>query len=136
MKNVSRKTILRVVCSLFLATWIWLPAHAVEPVREQYQKMEYKIPMRDGVLLYTAVYVPRDASPNKTYPFLLERTCFGVTPYGPDQYKTVIGPSPALQNEGYIFVYQDVRGRWASEGRWTSMTPVVSDQLKQSSSRY
>ncbi|GAB3011686.1 CocE/NonD family hydrolase [Spirosoma pulveris] len=96
--------------------------------------MEYKIPMRDGVLLYTAVYVPRDASPNKTYPFLLERTCFGVTPYGPDQYKTVIGPSPALQNEGYIFVYQDVRGRWASEGRWTSMTPVVSDQLKQSSS--
>ncbi|WP_394355975.1 CocE/NonD family hydrolase [Spirosoma profusum] len=96
-------------------------------VRGQYQKFEYQIPMRDGVKLYTAVYVPRRASTGNTYPFLMQRTCFGSTPYGSEQYKAALGPSPTLQADGYIFVYQDVRGRWASEGHWTNMTPVVSD---------
>ncbi|MVM28507.1 CocE/NonD family hydrolase [Spirosoma sp. HMF4905] len=108
---------------------------AADKVREQYQKLEYRIPMRDGVKLYTAVYVPRNVSSGKRYPFLMQRTCFGVTPYGPDQYKTALGPSPTLQADGYIFVYQDVRGRWASEGRWTNMTPVVSDRRKPSATR-
>lgn len=107
----------------------------VGQVRERYQKFEYRIPMRDGTRLYTAVYVPRDASAGHTYPFLMQRTCFGSVPYGPDQYKSALGPSPTLQADGYMFVYQDVRGRWASEGHWTNMTPIVSDQIKRSSSR-
>lgn len=105
---------------------------AVGQVREQYQKFEYRIPMRDGVTLYTAVYVPRNASPAKPYPFLMQRSCFGSTPYGSDQYKATLGPSLTLQADGYIFVYQDVRGRWASEGQWTNMTPIVSDRRKPS----
>lgn len=101
---------------------------SADGVRELYRKIEYQIPMRDGVKLYTAVYVPCDASANRTYPFLMQRTCFGLSPYGPDAYPKTLGPSPSLQAEKYLFVYQDVRGRWASEGNWTNMTPVVHNQ--------
>jgi len=97
-------------------------------VQDKYRKVEYMIPMRDGVKLYTAVYVPTNATESRRYPFLMNRTCFGVPPYGLDQYKKALGPSPTLERDGYIFVYQDVRGRWASEGVWTNMTPIVADR--------
>ncbi len=92
-------------------------------VRDNYQKFEYKIPMRDGTKLHTAVYVPKDASVSKPYPFLMQRTCYSVEPYGPDAYERTLGPSSTLEQDKYIFVYQDVRGRWMSEGTWTNMTP-------------
>ncbi|MEZ0609216.1 CocE/NonD family hydrolase [Fibrella sp. WM1] len=119
----------------FVLSLLWLQATSADtnPVREQYQKFEYNVPMRDGVKLYTAVYVPRDASAQRTYPLLMQRTCFGLAPYGPDQYRTALGPSPTLQADGYIFVYQDVRGRWASEGRWTNMTPLIDGNKRSTS---
>jgi uncharacterized protein len=92
-------------------------------VKENYTKYEYKIPMRDGIKLHTAVYIPKDASTSITYPFLMERTCYDVSPYGEDKYKSQLGPSSFLMKDKYIFVYQDVRGRWMSEGTWTNMTP-------------
>ena len=97
-------------------------------VQNNFQKFEYKIPMRDGTKLHTAVYVPKDASANNKYPFLMQRTCYSVAPYGPDAYPKSVGPSPTLMRDKYIFVYQDVRGRWASEGKWTNMTPNLPDQ--------
>ncbi|UFH56031.1 CocE/NonD family hydrolase [Spirosoma sp. KNUC1025] len=97
-------------------------------VKDNYQKFEYKIPMRDGTKLHTAVYVPKDASAAKKYPFLMQRTCYSVAPYGADTYPTQVGPSETLTREKFIFVYQDVRGRWMSEGTWTNMTPTVTDQ--------
>ena len=130
MKNLCWQLIMAAVFTLFLS--LMDTARAAEPVGERYRKVEYRIPMRDGVMLYTAVYVPRDASTGKTYPFLMQRTCFGSMPYGPDQYKSALGPSPTLQADGYLFVYQDVRGRWASQGNWTNMTPIVSDRRKPS----
>jgi uncharacterized protein len=96
-------------------------------VRDSYQKYEYKIPMRDGTKLHTAVYVPKDASATRPYPMLMQRTCYSVEPYGSDQYEQRIGPSSTLEKDKYIFVYQDVRGRWMSEGTWTNMTPNVPD---------
>ncbi|MVM31946.1 CocE/NonD family hydrolase [Spirosoma sp. HMF4905] len=97
-------------------------------VRDNYQKTEYKIPMRDGTKLHTTVYVPKDASPTSSYPFMMQRTCYSVAPYGPDTYPAQVGPSGTLMRDKFIFVYQDVRGRWASEGIWTNMTPTVTDQ--------
>ncbi|QMW06802.1 CocE/NonD family hydrolase [Spirosoma foliorum] len=97
-------------------------------VRENYQKTEYKIPMRDGTKLHTTVYVPKDASASTKYPFMMQRTCYSVAPYGPDTYPAQVGPSGTLMRDKFIFVYQDVRGRWASEGTWTNMTPTVTDQ--------
>ncbi len=90
-------------------------------VKAHYTKYEYPIPMRDGKKLFTAVYVPKDAS--HPYPFLMDRTPYSVTPYGEDRYPERLGPSPKFAQEGYIFVYQDVRGRHLSEGQFIEMRP-------------
>src|SRR5450432_1520460 len=90
-------------------------------VKAHYTKYEYSIQMRDGVHLFTSVYVPKDAS--RTYPFLINRTPYSVTPYGEDQYSKHLGPSSDFDTAGYIFVFQDVRGRYMSEGTFVEMTP-------------
>ena len=72
--------------------------------------------MRDGIKLFTTVYVPKDRS--QTYPLLMERTPYSVAPYGIDNYRPVLGQSEAFEKEGFIFVYQDVRGRYLSEGKF------------------
>ncbi len=110
-------------------------------VRENYQKYEYQLPMRDGVKLFTAVYVPKDASKDRKYPFLMQRTCYSVSPYGTDKYPKKLGPSAALMRDKYIFVYQDVRGRYKSEGTFTNMTPHIPNkkaktQVDESSDAY
>jgi len=92
-------------------------------IKQNYVKREYKIPMRDGTKLHTAVYVPNDASEANKYPIMMQRTCYSVAPYGEDKYATRLGPSQTLMKDKFIFVYQDVRGRWMSEGTWTNMTP-------------
>lgn len=92
-------------------------------IKENYDKMEVQIPMRDGVKLFTSIYIPKDKS--KAYPFLMQRTCYSVAPYGESNFKTSLGPSSYLMRDGYIFVYQDVRGRWMSEGEFTNMTPNI-----------
>ena len=92
-----------------------------EAVLAGYTKYEYRVPMRDGVRLFTAVYVPKDDS--RPYPILMSRTPYRGAPYGADQYREQLGPSAAVGKEGYIFVYQDVRGRWMSEGEFVNMRP-------------
>ncbi len=107
-------------------------APAEDFVRSHYTKYEYRIPMRDGVHLFTAVYVPKaTAFPGNAgpYPFLLDRTPYAVAPYGEDRYPSRLGPSEEFQKSGYIFVYQDVRGRWMSEGDFVEMRPHI-DQKK------
>lgn len=98
---------------------------ALQPydVRQHYTKYEYAIPMRDGVKLFTAVYVPKDIS--RTFPFLMDRTPYSVAPYGVDNYRTSLGPSEAFERAGYIFIYQDVRGRYMSEGTFQEMRPHI-----------
>jgi putative CocE/NonD family hydrolase len=104
---------------------------APRDLRETYTKYEYRIPMRDGTKLFTVVYVPKDAS--KAYPFLINRTPYsagvqaeGELHYGEDWYPKQIGPSKEFEDAGYIFVKQDVRGRYMSEGKWQEMTPHVN----------
>jgi len=92
-------------------------------VRSHYTKYEYRIPMRDGKRLFTSVYVPKDAS--QSYPILMDRTPYDVEPYGEDKYKKTLGPSDEFEKAGYIFVYQDVRGRYMSEGDFIEMTPHI-----------
>ncbi len=86
-----------------------------------YDKFEYRIPMRDGVHLFTSVYIPKDHS--HKYPILLNRTPYSVRPYGKDK-KSWLGPSDLFMQEKYIFVYQDVRGRFMSEGTFLNMRPM------------
>jgi hypothetical protein len=96
-------------------------AQGLEHVKANYTKYEYRIPVRDGKKLFTAVYVPKDEA--KRYPILLTRTPYSVRPYGVDQYKSDLGPSPLFGKAGYIFAYQDVRGCWMSEGTFVNMRP-------------
>ena len=93
-------------------------------VRAHYTKYEFRIPMRDGKRLFTAVYVPKDSAAGP-YPFLMDRTPYSVGPYGEDQYPKHLGPSDEFEKSGYIFVYQDVRGRWMSEGTFVEMRPHI-----------
>jgi putative CocE/NonD family hydrolase len=102
-----------------------LPHNVITPaqayLRENYTKYEYRIPMRDGVKLFVAVYAPKDSS--QTYPILLTRTPYGCKPYGEDLYPEPVGPMDYFAKEKFIFVLQDVRGRYASEGQFLHMRP-------------
>lgn len=98
-------------------------AKRADHIREHYTKFEARIPMRDGVKLFTAIYVPNDRT--KRHPLMIYRTPYRVAPYGVDRYARWIGPSARLERSGYIFVHQDVRGRFMSEGRFDNMRPQL-----------
>lgn len=99
-------------------------------IRSHYNKFEYRIPMRDGKHLFTAVYVPNDASEQKRYPVMMLRTPYSVAPYGLEFYRPQLASSIAYEKEGFIFVYQDVRGTHMSEGDFVNMRPIRSDKQK------
>ena len=109
-------------------------------LKNDFVKQEVYIPMRDGVKLFTAIYVPKDAAATNTYPFLMERTPYSVNPYGTDNFPRRLGPNSLLQKEKYIFVYQDVRGRYKSGGSFEEMTPAIdkkkTGQTDESSDTY
>ena len=92
-------------------------------VKTHYTKYEYRIPMRDGKKLFTSVYAPKDLS--QPHPIMMDRTPYSVAPYGEDQYKKTLGPSDEFEKAAYIFVYQDVRGRYLSEGEFLEMHPHI-----------
>lgn len=102
-----------------------LPLAAAEQfdLAAHYTKHEYRIPMRDGVHLFTAVYVPKDASASQEYPFLMTRTPYSIAPYGEDKFPRQLGPGVNFARDGFIFVYQDVRGRNMSEGTFVEERP-------------
>lgn len=95
-------------------------------VKEHYDKQEMVIPMRDGIKLHTTIYSPKDTS--KRYPILLQRTPYSCKPYGEDQFRSLIGPNSQMMEQGNIVVYQDVRGRWNSEGVYDNMRPYIEDK--------
>lgn len=97
-----------------------------EYIRSRYTKLEYRIPMRDGTRLFTSVYVPNNASPGRRYPLLLMRTPYTVAPYGLDRYARRLGPTAEYEKQGFIFAFQDVRGRNMSEGEFINVRPHVA----------
>ena len=96
-------------------------AQAPFDVKANYLKQEVMIPMRDGTKLFTIVYSPRETTAR--YPIMLTRTAYGIPPYGAGDYRAVLGPSEEFTREGYIFVYQDARGRFKSEGSFIHHLP-------------
>ena len=91
-------------------------------IRQNYTKMEKQVTMRDGVKLFCSIYLQKDQS--KKYPILMTRTTYNVGPYG-DDYKKTLGQNMLFAKAGYIFVYEDVRGRWMSEGTFVDVRPQV-----------
>ena len=133
--NVMQKMMLpRQVYAMSVALVVLLPLLSCgqgrrggEPdfVKQNFDKVEAMISMRDGVKLYTAIYIPKDHS--HPYPFLMERTPYSAGPYGDTLYRGSLGPNRTLMHGLYIFVYQDVRGRYMSEGQFREMTPARKD---------
>ncbi|MGY6522799.1 MAG: CocE/NonD family hydrolase [Mongoliitalea sp.] len=120
---------LLIICFIGLSQWT-VQAQQSNYVEENYTKQEFQIPMRDGVKLHTVVYSPKDAS--KNYPIMMSRTPYNSGPYGEGNLKRSLGPSEKLMKDGYIFVYQDVRGRWMSEGTYDNMRPTLPERKKNS----
>src|SRR3954468_4459520 len=125
----GRARSLRIVIGIAAAIFMGAAAAAAAPspelvyLREHYTKYEYNIPMRDGVHLFTAVYVPKDN--DKRYPILLSRTPYSVKPYGEDVSPAPHGPLNYYAKEAFIFALQDVRGRNGSEGTFVHVRPIV-----------
>jgi len=116
----------RFICILlFLQVGYQAQAQTTDPetqyMKDNFDKFEYRIPMRDGAKLFTLVYMPKDKS--KTYPILMNRTCYNASNYG--GFNTHGHPSKYLVHDGYILVFQDVRGRYMSDGLFNNMTPNI-----------
>lgn len=97
-------------------------------IKAHYDKIEEYIPMRDGTKLFTSIYVPKNNSTK--YPILLNRTPYTVAPYGIDKYKKSLGNFDEMAIASYIFVYQDVRGKWMSEGTFEDIRPTRTKENK------
>ncbi|WP_299335461.1 CocE/NonD family hydrolase [uncultured Psychroserpens sp.] len=95
-------------------------------VKDNYTKKEVMIEMRDGIKLHTTIYSPKDTS--KSYPILLKRTPYSCRPYGENEFSKKVGPNKYLMEEGNIMVYQDVRGRWNSEGVYDNMRAFIPNK--------
>ena len=107
---------------------LWIPSARAQDttasyVKENYTRKTYNVPVRDGVHLHTIVYSPKDTS--QKYPMIMTRTPYGIHPYEEDKHRATLGPNPNFVKEGYIFVYQDVRGRYMSEGVYANMRPQL-----------
>jgi len=94
--------------------------------QDNYTKKEVMIEMRDGIKLHTTIYSPKDTS--KPYPILMMRTPYSCKPYGESEFKEKVGPNKYLMEEGNIMVYQDVRGRWNSEGVYDNMRAYIPNK--------
>ena len=88
---------------------------------QHYDLAEYHIPMRDGAKLFTVVYTPKNQ--DSKYPILMNRTCYNASRYTDYQFSGY--PSDYLVRDGYILVFQDVRGRYMSDGIFENMTPNI-----------
>jgi len=123
-QRLSRPTALIGITVLLASSILFAPE--TFDIKANYTKAEYMIPMRDGVKLYTQVYQPKDKS--QKYPILLFRTPYSVRYYEPDNYRRYLGPNADYAREGFIFVYQDVRGKFKSEGEFVVMKPHKTEK--------
>ena len=128
--NLSTTILSVVLCTLVLFAQ---PGQMTQQQREladyiksHYTKREVMIPMRDGVKLFACIYEPKEKK--QKYPIMFDRTPYSVGPYGPDAYKTLLGPDEQFPREGYIFVYEDVRGRYMSEGQYEDVRPYIPNK--------
>ncbi|RNL82255.1 CocE/NonD family hydrolase [Sinomicrobium pectinilyticum] len=110
--------------ALLFTLFVFISCIAQEyDVKAHYDKQEVAITMRDGIKLHATIYSPKDKT--KKYPVVLQRTPYSCAPYGEGQYRSKIGPNETMMKEGYIIVYQDVRGRWNSEGVYDNMRAYI-----------
>jgi len=102
------------------------PPGSQTALKASYDKKEVYITMRDGVRLFTSIYSPKDRT--EKHPVLISRTPYNIEPRGPDQFNYFVQGYSRYTDEKYIMVYQDVRGRYMSEGIYEDIRPVIKDK--------
>ena len=115
---------------LLIVSITWAQEKKANYVAENYTKKEVRIKMRDGVELFASVYSPKDTS--KKYPIVMQRTPYSCGPYGENQFPNNIGPNETMMKEGYIVVYEDVRGRYMSDGLYDNMRGYIPNKKSKS----
>ena len=123
---MNLKSILQTSLILIILSVVSIYPQGKEYIKTHYNEHEYRIEMRDGVKLFTAVYSPKDTSVD--YPLLMVRTPYSAAPYGEDNYQDDFEVPEEMVKDGYIFVFQDVRGRFMSEGSYFNMRPYIPDK--------
>jgi putative CocE/NonD family hydrolase len=122
IRESHRTRTVLVALTLLLSATAQVPAQVPAfDAKAHYTKRDVMVPMRDGVKLFTIVYTQRDST--RTYPVILFRTPYSIRPYEPDVFRPTLGPSQDFDREGYIFVFQDVRGKFRSEGEFELLKP-------------
>ena len=109
------------LCLYSLARWSWADDLNAAWLAEHYTKYEHLVPMRDGVRLFTRVYVPKNDA--QAWPILLTRTPYSLKPYGDANYNDAGGSFGVFAKDQFILVTQDVRGRYGSEGQYEHVRP-------------
>ncbi|SEA14237.1 CocE/NonD family hydrolase [Psychroflexus halocasei] len=123
MRNVNKRILVSLLC---VFSFVQVYAQTTFDVKKHYDKKEVNIEMRDGIKLHTTIYSPKDKS--QEYPIIMQRTPYSSLPYGEDNFRRRIGPNEQLMKEGNIIVYQDVRGRWMSEGVYDNMRAYIPNK--------
>ncbi len=122
MKSRSFPSILLVLLVVLLAGIVQAQPVDTTFFKEHYTKMEIMIPMRDGVRLFTAIYVPKDTLTK--HPTMMLRTPYSSGPYGIDRFPNRLPNTMTFYaRRSYILVTQDVRGRFMSEGDFVDVRP-------------
>jgi len=100
------------------------PQGSPAALREKYEKQEVYITMRDGVKLFTSIYTPKNKS--VTHPILLNRTPYNIEPGGESYFNYFFRLYTRYTDAEYIMVFQDVRGKYMSEGTFEDIRPVIT----------
>src|SRR5262249_1188806 len=123
MLQTTRRLLIAIALAIVLVPKVsFAQDNLAEYIRENYERRDYKIPMRDGVRLYTVVYAPKTS---ELYPILIRRTPYGVGPYDKTKFPGTLGPNKHFPREGHIFASQNVRACYMSDGKFDNMGPQL-----------
>ncbi len=108
---------------LLILTSVSYAQSGTEVLKNKYDKKEVYITMRDGIKLFTSIYTPKNNS--VSHPILLNRTPYNIEPGGPENFNFFMQGYSRYVDEEYIMVFQDVRGKYMSEGVFEDIRPVI-----------
>lgn len=121
----------QILLSAVYLAFVIFSAYSQSDNIQDYKKTSVMMPMRDGVKLFTVIMAPAHSS--KSFPILIERTPYGADIPIPED--TVVAfnkdfPFSNMAKEGYIFVFQDIRGKYKSEGSMQIHQPLIHNRQK------
>jgi uncharacterized protein len=124
MKSKSNYFFATAIFIILMAASASAYSQSIDALKKKYDKQEVYITMRDGVRLFTSIYTPK--SKTGTYPILLNRTPYNIEPGGPASFNYFTLLYSRYTDDDYIMVFQDVRGKYMSEGNFEDIRPIVT----------